>query len=558
MNSTRSFTRGNSNVFRPAFEYLNNFTRSSQLPRDHPHKKSDAYYDDLRHHRRKASNSSSLDDTDNEDVEQYAQMEASSRISHSAKSSRDRDNEGLQPAIPLIDISRSPSPYPRSRSAVQSEDEDDEFELASSIRPLVSSDVGSGGGNAWRGIWKQGGLGGFLFGTWLGWQIWVGLLVFWYGGCSFGLLLMNRFIVSTGVYKFPYPLAGTYLQLFLTHLFLIGFSSFTRAFGTPLRRIGFGAAVAPAYPVASHGSTYRNSNKQPSIFQFGRWLSNGSGGIAGGGLFEFDKHIAKQCLPAAVVFVVKVLLSNFSFAYAPLPVYQLARIGITPLSLILTCLLQKESHSASTLSSALIATLNLLFATLRSNVRVTWESIVAGVFSSLFVALYPILLLRTYRTILAGLIPQGDILTGYPSSDDTAVATNKEETRAYFRTLHYISLLSLMLLAPILLIWGDLPAIYHNIPFLDVPFFWLMIYCGSLGSFAVFTSTLLMVKATSPLTTTFVSVPRSAFQLGMVSLFKMPVNSWVGISLCWASSLWYLLARRGEGRRGERARLEGR
>jgi len=47
---------------------------------------------------------------------------------------------------------------------------------------------------------------------------------------------------------------------------------------------------------------------------FARWLSNGSGGIAGGGLFEFDFQIAKQVLPLAVVFVVKVLLSNFSFA----------------------------------------------------------------------------------------------------------------------------------------------------------------------------------------------------------------------------------------------------
>jgi hypothetical protein len=43
-------------------------------------------------------------------------------------------------------------------------------------------------------------------------------------------------------------------------------------------------------------------------------LSHGSGGIAGGGLFEFDVHIAKQVLPVAVVFIVKVLLSNFSFA----------------------------------------------------------------------------------------------------------------------------------------------------------------------------------------------------------------------------------------------------
>jgi hypothetical protein len=100
--------------------------------------------------------------------------------------------------------------------------------------------------------------------------------------------------------RFPFPLTGTYVQLILTHILLIGFSSLTRGLVNPLRRLGLGAAVAPAMPVA------------PTRFL--RWLSNGSGGIAGGGLFEFDYAIAKQVLPLAGVFVAKVLLSNFSFA----------------------------------------------------------------------------------------------------------------------------------------------------------------------------------------------------------------------------------------------------
>lgn len=243
--------------------------------------------------------------------------------------------------------------------------------------------------------------------------------------------------------------------------------------------------------------------------------------------------------------------------YAPLSVYQLARIGVTPAAVIFSCILQKENHSASTLSSALIATLNLLFASLRSNVRVTWEAIVAGVFSSLFTALFPILLLRTYRALVAGLIPQGDVLTGYPSTSNDD-ASNREETRAYYRILHYTSLLSILILTPIVLVSGEVPYIFRNIPFLDVPFFWFMVWMGALGSWAVFTSTLLLVKATSPLTATFLCVPRGAFQLMAVSMFKMPAHSWVGVALCWASSLWFLVARRDEGRVLDRLRLEGR
>ena len=107
--------------------------------------------------------------------------------------------------------------------------------------------------------------------------------------------------------RFPFPLTQSYAQLIITHILLILVSSL-------LHFIGFGAAVPPSQPAAPQGGAFRG-NKKPGIYAFARWLSNGSGGIAGGGLFEFDWQIAKQVLPLAVVFVVKVLLSNFSFAY---------------------------------------------------------------------------------------------------------------------------------------------------------------------------------------------------------------------------------------------------
>ena len=200
----------------------------------------------------------------------------------------------------------------------------------------------------------------------------------------------------------------------------------------------------------------------------------------------------------------------------------------------------------------------MFLACIRPGVRVTWEAIVAGIFSSFFVALYPILLLRTYRTLLADLVPQGDILTGFPASTGEESAATKEETRAYWRTLHYTSVLSILILTPIVLISGEVGNILHNCYFLDVPFFWFLTVCGAIGCWSVFTSTLLLVKATSPLTVTFVSIPRGAFQLVMLSHFKMPTYSWVGIILCWISSVWFLRVKRDEGRILDRLRLEGR
>ena len=113
--------------------------------------------------------------------------------------------------------------------------------------------------------------------------------------------------------RFPFPLTQSYAQLIITHILLILVSSLLRFSSNPLHFIGFGAAVPPSQPAAPQGGAFRG-NKKPGIHAFARWLSNGSGGIAGGGLFEFDFQIAKQVLPLAVVFIVKVLLSNFSFA----------------------------------------------------------------------------------------------------------------------------------------------------------------------------------------------------------------------------------------------------
>lgn len=201
MNSSRPFARNTSNAFRPAFDYLSNISRSAiQLPTTSKHAATSSKQSTSATHRRKTT-ADSIDDTDS-DIEHHAgsKMEGNRR-SHSRHNSQEAS--GLAPAVPLIDIgSRSTSPYPRIRSAVQSEDEDDDYDLSSSLRPLVGGgrNTGHEKGN-WKMIFRQGGLGGFLLGTWIGWQIWVGLLVFWVGGCGFGLLLMNRFIMLTGVYK---------------------------------------------------------------------------------------------------------------------------------------------------------------------------------------------------------------------------------------------------------------------------------------------------------------------------------------------------------------------
>lgn len=534
-----------SNPFKPALQYLISAGRSPSKHRQ--------------------SNSSGSLDSDGE--------RPRSRMSYNPKSS----NEFRQQAsIPLISISRSPSPFRRrhSDSNPASETDDDDWgDYPNSSRQPFLPDQSKLTG--WRHLVYGGGFGHFFFNTPLGWQLYIGVLVLWLGGCQIGLTIMNRIILSSGylhenytshtklmiliagVYKFRYPLTTTLIELLMAHCWIILSAYITRWVSPWLISSGCTGGIAPSRPFQSPSAPgFRGQGKSLGFLGLvSRWASYRSGGIAGGGFFEFELQAVKAVLPVAVIFVAKVCLSNLSFAYVQIQVYTLARIGIVPLSLLFTYFLGQTQHSVSTISAALTATLTLLVAIARASSRAPWEGIVAGLFSTIFVALYPVQLQRTYKSLVAQLVPQGDLLGTFPSSNGpTDFSGSKEETRAYWRLLHYTSILSILLFTPIVILSGELIDIYRNCYILDVFFHWLMVVCGGLGSWAVFWSTMALTRATSPLTTTFLFIPRAAFLMPIMNGWKMPAYSWVGFVMCWASCAWFMRARRKEGRVSERLR----
>lgn len=118
-----------------------------------------------------------------------------------------RDSSGeLEPGIPLVDYSRtpSPSPYKNRRPEDWRADESGEDDGlgeegdGSFLRGEVEGKRGF-----WRQLTKSDTLGGFLFGTWVGWQVYVGLLVVWSIAVQGVLVLMNRFILWSGHTSHP-------------------------------------------------------------------------------------------------------------------------------------------------------------------------------------------------------------------------------------------------------------------------------------------------------------------------------------------------------------------
>jgi hypothetical protein len=189
-------------IFKPALHYLSNLDANNPSTTQSQGHSQPGSPQKHAHH-------SSLDEIDSSPFykpQSNAPMSrpSSSRAGASLFHSRDSSGE-LEPGIPLVDYSRTPSPSPyrtRTRSATQSEDEDDNVPV--SLRPLVgSNDVDAlrrEGAWWWRRLTKSESLGGFLFGTWVGWQVYVGLLVAWSFCVGGVLVLMNRFILWSEFY----------------------------------------------------------------------------------------------------------------------------------------------------------------------------------------------------------------------------------------------------------------------------------------------------------------------------------------------------------------------
>lgn len=240
------------------------------------------------------------------------------RFTHRSESRSSQHPQLL--AQPLINLSRSPSPFfPRLRSAHQSEDEDEpDYPVDNDgilREPLVAprtTHIKSS-----TKFWQKGGLGRYLLRTATGHQVYTGLLVFWLGGCQFGTLLINRFILWTGTYRLPYPLTMTLMQLAITHVLLLVFANLTRLARTPLANLGFEGIIAPSEPLTTGPQGYRRAQTPTTVWtRLAAILGISRGGITGGGIFDLNWRTTKQVLPLAVIFFAKVVLSNISYAYA--------------------------------------------------------------------------------------------------------------------------------------------------------------------------------------------------------------------------------------------------
>ncbi|EWC46408.1 hypothetical protein DRE_04351 [Drechslerella stenobrocha 248] len=362
----------------------------------------------------------------------------------------------------------------------------------------------------------------------MGWEMFFGVIAL-YMITGAGMVSQEHILFWTGVYKFNYPMFVAAVQLICAQVLLIYFAYLTRLISPILRALRLGFAVAPPDPVV------------PQKVQGWGWGARGS-------ILEFEWRTGRKFIFASAVFSLKILISNFAFAYGQFPVYQMSRILTIPFALFFATYLQSQTLPVPILSSTLSIAFGLFMTSLR-HVRFAPEGFIAGVFSSFFTALYPFTLLQAYNIMLEN-------LNTAPTSPGSVGPSYEDHQRAFWRLLYYINTFSLMFVVPLSIITGAWHEVYRTCYFLDAGFFWFMLGLSGLLGFICFVFMLAMVRVTSPLDAIIATGPRAASTTALLSYFKMRIYSWVGFLMTWLSALWYLKDRRAMfGKEGSRDRI---
>lgn len=407
----------------------------------------------------------------------------------------------------------------------------------------------------WVYMLRESGLGRCLFSTSIGWAIRVSLLVLllWGGGAGFAIFnriiawssyLMNNYTAETRLLyiitrrsEFPYPLTTIWLQMIVTHLVLLLSASFTRWKSQWFRDAGLAGLIAPTgWQTISSANLDKGKGKEEDLRP--KFAPNG---IAGGGLLEFDLTSARQTLLVTCTFVAGSLLATLSSTFSHFSTFALSRIGIVPLSLSFTIFLEWK-QSRSVMFSTLAATLSLGIALYLPNVEVHAGSVVLGIASSFFSALYPLQLSRTYSKLHSETFLSSHDISGNPTPGSD-YSGSPEEARAFWRMLHYISFFSLIIFTPIVLVSGEVPSFLKKYSTLHIYSYWLMILLGGLANWIIFVSTISLTRATSSLTAAFISIPQASLLLPILVQKALPLHSWIGLVLCWLCCGWFMVCR---------------
>lgn len=178
------------------------------------------------------------------------------------------------------------------------------------------------------------------------------LVVAFYWLVSLSVVFLNKLILSSSEFKFPYPIMVTLYQLVVALVLLV-------TSGHLGKSVELFSLVPP---------------------------------------FEFDLKIARKVLPLSIVYVLMLALNNLCLFYVEVTFYQIARSLSIVFNIVFTYYFLKQSTSLPALVSCGVVFVGFVLGS-AGEVNFSLNGLIFGVGSSIFVALYGIYVKKTLTVL---------------------------------------------------------------------------------------------------------------------------------------------------------------
>jgi hypothetical protein len=308
---------------------------------------------------------------------------------------------------------------------------------------------------------------------------------------------------------FPYPLTTTLFQLIWTHACLL-----------------LGGSLACSINKSLDDLEAREDDHFISPSSFKNALS------------ALNWSAILRILPLAVTVAAEAALGNYVLYNMPFEVYLLSRVLVLPFLLLLDRFIYAKVSADRLMYPSIALAISGFITAFKPRLPHSGWTFLVVISSSILSALWPLQV--QIRTRSAEPLSKGEYIV--VGSAETVSKKGNMETYTIWQLLYYTSLLSAIILIPVVLYSGEPGHILRNCYFLNEFRFWLYMAAGGMFRLTFFTATILLIEKTSALTVTFFCVLVNVTQITFFTFEKLRRLQLVGLTAFLLSSLWLLIA----------------
>jgi len=227
---------------------------------------------------------------------------------------------------------------------------------------------------------------------------------------------------------------------------------------------------------------------------------------------ECHREKAKKLVPLSFIFIGMIVFNNLCLLYVEVSFYQVARALTIVFNIIFTYYILDTTTSWPAIQACLVVVMGFVVGSW-GEANFSWEGVIYGLTSSVFVALYSIYVKKAL-----------------PLVDGN-----------HWKLMMYNTILSIFFLVPVMVVAGEHDTLYDH-PTAQTPWFWVLNTVTALFGFLINIAIFLQIKHTSALTHNLSGTAKACVQtLISIAIFQneITVMNGFGIFLVILGSFWY-------------------